>query len=91
MFFNINNTVLLVHFIRFEILKKMMALLKQGFDLDPLAFRTFVCTFTINDLLSFVSQIPLELCFANLYYHLKSDSRSMKVIAFLFFYFKYFN
>jgi hypothetical protein len=54
------------------------AKLKTGLDLDPLALRTFVCTFNQTDLVSFLPQLPLDLILANLYYHVNSDSRTLK-------------
>ena len=70
-------------FFRIEILQNLMAKLKTALDIDPLALRTFVCTFTPTDLLLFIKQLPLDLVLANLYYHVNLSSslhRALKVI-----------
>ena len=70
---------------RVEILQKVLLLLRNGLEIDPLALRTFVCTISRSSLLSFLQQLPLELSLANLYYHFDTEyyfdqkSRALKV------------
>ena len=56
-------------FARDDIWKKI----QPTFECDPLALRTFVTIFSPIHLLKYASELPLDVCLANLYYHLKVE------------------